>query len=203
VHTRPHQSAHAHALPSEQTRGVPGVMQLIGFTEEGLPDSSAFPCDSRRGPPKSVKIDDFRRFSHFSPPKRLRSPAFPMPPPPRARRGSCAVGVQGCCCCKAAVHVRGVCKNSWHRAPASAAMRAGRPQQCRGWQCMCDSQPVGVVLSGALQQPGSLGVAHRPRGPRGVEQKLGGHRVCFGSMEKLHFLSTRDSLYSLLHSNGA
>jgi hypothetical protein len=79
----------AHALPSERARtrasirarthtrfhqSTPGVhpgscsCMLIGIPEEGLPDSSAFPCESRRGPPESVKIDDFHTF-----PKKKRS----------------------------------------------------------------------------------------------------------------------------------
>jgi hypothetical protein len=83
----PHQCAHA--LPSERARtrasirarthtrfhqSTPGVYpgscscMLIGIPEEGLPDSSAFPCESRRGPPESVKIDDFHTF-----PKKKRS----------------------------------------------------------------------------------------------------------------------------------
>jgi hypothetical protein len=50
-------------------------------------------------------------------------------------------------------------------------------------------------------------VGKRPRSLGGgrrfwVEQKLGGHRVCFGSMEKSDFLTVPNSLYSLLHSNG-
>jgi hypothetical protein len=50
-------------------RGVPRVMPLIGFPDDG--------------PPKSVNIDDFRRFTHFPPQKSPPSVGFPDPPPPK------------------------------------------------------------------------------------------------------------------------
>jgi hypothetical protein len=59
-------------------RGVPGVMQLIGFPEEGLPDSSAFPCEGVSSKKCENRISIFHTFLREN---RLRSSAFPIPPP--------------------------------------------------------------------------------------------------------------------------
>jgi hypothetical protein len=66
-----------------RARGVPGVMPVIGFPDEGLQGSSAFPtrastkCENRRFP------TIFTLFHRISLKNRLRSSAFPMTPPPK------------------------------------------------------------------------------------------------------------------------
>jgi hypothetical protein len=68
-------TTHAHV----RTRGVPGVMQAIGFPDEGLPDSSAFLMRAS----EKCEIDDFDDFHTLSSDLTKKSPplVFPIPPP--------------------------------------------------------------------------------------------------------------------------
>jgi hypothetical protein len=148
-------------------------MPVIGFPDEGLLNSSAFPNESS----EKCEIDDFRRFSHFfiGFPEKIASghrisrshPPFPMTPPqnPSDFRPSDALLIE--------IRSAGLPLTHTHthtpsgteqRAPPCLPRRAPcacRPRRrCRGWRAGAGPAHACVCTSGSAKDLG--GIVARP-----------------------------------------